>query len=37
MVADLDREYKGEIEVSENEDTFTDLGLNSPFEKDCND
>ncbi len=31
MVADLDREYKQEIEISENEDTFTDLEFDMQF------
>lgn len=33
MVADLDREYKQEIDVSENEDTFTDLEFDTRLEK----
>ena len=32
MVADLDREYKQEIDVSENEDTFTDLEFDTRLE-----
>lgn len=37
MVADLKREYEQEIEVSKNEDTFTDLGVDIEVQEACND
>jgi len=33
MVADSDREYKQEIDVSKNEDTFTDLEFDVRLEE----
>ena len=35
MVADLDREYKQEVEISEHEDTFTDLESDKRFREEC--
>jgi len=35
MVADLKREYEQEVEVSEHEDTFTDLESDKRFREEC--
>jgi len=37
MVADLDREFKQEVEIDDNEITTTDLGLDLRFERDDDD